>query len=810
MAVSTNTRLWRHILAIFAFAACWVMVPSCAQDDYRIEPESIPAANLNVPYEAEFRIVGGGGLEFTWRLVPGSRIPDGLEFEFGKRDAKLVGTPTEEGVFPFMLEAATNSGNTRAREYLLIVIGGLAIVTDTLPDAAIQSAYSADVTAVGGSGAGYNWTLESGTLPAGISLLSGTPAATLSGTPTTPGVSNFTLRVTDSDSNTATRALSLTVNGALSISVPTPVPEPVVGQPYSLTLTASGGTGGYNWSISQGSLPPGLSLSPASPATAEISGTVSTGGEYMFTVRVEDSSLNTGVLGFHWQVSGSLAITTTTLPNGMVSTSYFANVLATNGAGAPHTWSVIAGTLPPGINLTWSSVQAMASLSGVPTTTGTYNFTLQVQDSGSGSASQAFSVDITSGALQIVTTTLPSGAPGVSYTATLEGAGGSGSGYLWDVFGGSLPSGLSVALNGTPTTSISGTPSSSGTYNFTIRLRDSASNAVTKNFSIDVYSPGQAYPVAGTGTSGYNGDNRQALTAELDKPSGVAADSLGNIFIADTYNHRIRRVDAVTSNITTICGDSNPGSTGDGGPAINARLNFPRALWIDGANNIYIADSANHVIRRINASNNVISRIAGNYVGGFSGDNGPATSAQLNNPHGVCVAPNGDVYIADTENFRVRRVAAGSGTITTFAGSGSAVHSGDGGPATSAGFNYVSSVALDSAGNVLIGEVYYYIRRVNSSGTITTIAGVSGGGSFGDGGPATQAGMVYVDSIHVDANDNIYISDFGRVRRINASNGFMELVSNNVGRPVGLWYEASGHLLVADYSGSYIHRIVSP
>ncbi|MCA8935053.1 MAG: hypothetical protein KDB68_02500 [Planctomycetes bacterium] len=800
----------RLVLAPIALVVFLLAFSSCAREELHLEPDSIPGANVNVPYEASFHVTGGSGGDLRWRLVPGSRVPEGLQFEFRKRDAKLSGTPTEAGVFSFMLEVSSSSANGVAKTYTLLVDGGLAVVTETLPDASVQSAYSADIIAAGGTSAGYVWIVESGSLPNGLGLVSGTPSAILSGVPTTAGIYNFTVRVTDSNSATSTKPLQITVNGQLSISAPTPVPEPVVAQPYTLTLTASGGTGGYSWSVSQGLLPPGLSLVIVSPTTAEVNGTPSAGGNYLFTIRVQDSAMNEGVLGFNWLINAGLSITTASLPSGMIGASYFANVTATVGAGAPHSWSVIAGTLPPGITLTWSPVQPIASLSGVPTTQGSYNFTLQVVDNGSGIAARAFSADITAGALQITTASTPAGAPGVPYSATITGSDGSGTGYQWDVFGGVLPAGLSIAPTGTPSTTISGVPTTPGQYGFTIRLRDSATNTVTANFTIDVYSAGTAYSIAGTGVSGYNGDNKPALNAQLDKPAGVAADSLGNVYVADTYNHRIRRVDAATGNITTICGDGNPGSTGDGGPAVNARLNYPRGLWIDAANNIYIADSANHVVRRINASNTVISRIAGTYVAGFSGDNGQATLAQLNNPQSLCVAPNGDLYIADTENFRVRKVAAGSGVITTFAGNGTAVHSGDFGQATAAGFNYVSSVAVDSAGRVVIGEVYYYIRRVDSGGVITTIAGVAGGGSGGDGGPATQAGMVYVDSIHIDAADNIYISDFGRVRRINAANGNMEMVSTSVGRPVGLWSEASGHLLVADYSGSLIHRIVSP
>ncbi|MDC1142122.1 putative Ig domain-containing protein [Planctomycetota bacterium] len=805
------------LLGALFFVSFWLLagfasvsLQSCAHDDFEIEPGSIPTAQLNVPYKADFYITDSHKDAYRWRLSPGSQLPAGLSFQFDNRRAVLQGTPTEAGEFYFMLAVSSDKGHSNAEEYILKVDGGLTILTDRLHDASVQSGYSATLAAAGGTGAGYSWVVESGNLPPGITLVSGSPDATLLGTPTTEGIYQFALRVTDSDSNTDVRSLSLVVAGSLSISVSVPVVEPVIGQYYALTLTANGGTGSMMWRLSQGALPVGLSLVPVTANTAVIQGTPSVAGNFAFTVQVEDSLSNTGVLAFNWLVGNGLSITTTSVPNGAVSSSYFAAVRATTGAGGPHNWIVTVGSLPPGVNLSWSSYQPTASLSGVPTTPGTYGFTLEVRDSGTGVASLSFQIGITTGPVQILTSALAFGAPGVPYVTALEGTGGSGSGYQWDLFGGALPPGLTITPNGTPFSSIVGTPAASGVYNFTLRLTDSATNAIVANLTLEVYGQGRTYAIAGTGTSGYNGDGKPALGAELGSPNGVATDSQGNIFIADTSNHRIRRIDATTGKMSTICGTGAVGNAGDGGPASNAKLNYPRALWVDAANNIYIADSSNHVIRRITASNNHIDRIAGNYSAGFSGDSGLAISAQLNNPQGICLAPNGDMYIADHENFRIRKVAAGTGVISTFAGSGSSTHSGDGGLAINAGFNYVSSVGVDNAGNVIIGEFYYYIRRVDTSGVITTIAGVAGGGTGGYGGPAELARMSHVDSVHIDPSGHIYITANGRVLRINATTGFMDLISVHAGHGVGLWVDPYGHLLVADRTGSYIYRIISP
>jgi sugar lactone lactonase YvrE len=207
--------------------------------------------------------------------------------------------------------------------------------------------------------------------------------------------------------------------------------------------------------------------------------------------------------------------------------------------------------------------------------------------------------------------------------------------------------------------------------------------------------------IAGTGGYGGSGDGGPATSAQLWDPRGVAVDSDGNIYIADPGNYRIRKVDS-SGNITTFAGNGTPGYSGDGESATSAQLNNPNGIAVDSLGNIYIADQYNYRIRKVD-SDGKITTIAGNGTPGYSGDGGPATSAQLYNPSGVAVDSDGNIYIADNNNYRVRKVDS-SGKITTFAGTGTAGYSGDGGPATLAQLNWPYGVAVDSVGNIYIAD----------------------------------------------------------------------------------------------------------
>jgi sugar lactone lactonase YvrE len=330
--------------------------------------------------------------------------------------------------------------------------------------------------------------------------------------------------------------------------------------------------------------------------------------------------------------------------------------------------------------------------------------------------------------------------------------------------------------------------------------------------------------VAGNGTYGYSGDGGPATKAELNYPQGVAVDASGNLFIADSHNGRIREV-GTNGIITTVAGKGGTGGfSGDGGPASNAELDLPTGVAVDASGNLFIADSWNSRIRKV-GTNGIITTVAGKGgTGGFSGDGGPATNAELDVPTGVAVDASGNLFIADCWNSRIRKVGT-NGIITTVAGNGTYGFSGDGGPATKAGLNYSQGVAVDASGNLFIADNNNHrIREVGTNGIITTVAGKGGTGGFsGDGGPATGAELQYPTGVAVDASGNLFIADcFNcRIREV-GTNGIITTVAGNGNYgfsgdggpptkaqlyPSDVAVDASGNLFIADCWNSRIREV---
>ena len=265
--------------------------------------------------------------------------------------------------------------------------------------------------------------------------------------------------------------------------------------------------------------------------------------------------------------------------------------------------------------------------------------------------------------------------------------------------------------------------------------------------------------IAGTGARGSNGDGGAATSAQLNYPYGVSVDISGNLYISDTYNNKIRMVTS-KGIITTFAGTGAVGSSGDGGAATSAQLYHPFGLSVDISGNVYIIDSFNSKIRLV-SSTGIITTFAGTGTYGSIGDACAATSAQLYNPYGVSVDISGNVFIADTNNHKIRMVTS-TGIITTIAGTGDVGSSGDGSAATSAQLAGPMGVSVDISGNVYIADSYNNnIRMVTSLGIITTIAGTGAVGSCGDGGFATSAQLNGPEGVSVDISGNVYISDYG-------------------------------------------------
>ncbi len=283
---------------------------------------------------------------------------------------------------------------------------------------------------------------------------------------------------------------------------------------------------------------------------------------------------------------------------------------------------------------------------------------------------------------------------------------------------------------------------------------------------------GTVTTVVGNGTFGFSGDGGPATSAQLGFPRGVAFNRGGNLYIADTENNRVRKVNA-SGIITTVAGNGESGYGGDGGPARSAQLNRPRAVRFDRDGNLYIADTDNSVVRKVNKQG-IITTIAGiGRLPANTGDGGPAKKARLNSPTALVFDPTGNLYIADQANNNVRKVDT-SRTISTIAGTGERGFGGDYGPATQAQLFQPFGLEFDSSGNLYIADtVNHRIRKVDASGIIRTIAGTGangadGGGFRGDGGPARSARLNLPVGLTLDASGNLYIGDFinSRIRRV--------------------------------------------
>jgi hypothetical protein len=280
-------------------------------------------------------------------------------------------------------------------------------------------------------------------------------------------------------------------------------------------------------------------------------------------------------------------------------------------------------------------------------------------------------------------------------------------------------------------------------------------------------STGIIATVAGTGIAGYSGDGGPATSAKLQHVVGVAVDSSGNLFILCTNGQSVmRKVTASTGIITTVAGTGVDGYNGDGIAATSAQLQGPTSMVVDQFGNIFIAETNGKRIRKVTASTGIISTVTGTGTAGYNGDGIPATSAQLNYPFGVAVDSSGNLYITENTGKRVRKVTASTGLISTIAGTGTASFTGDGGPATSATFSSPLNVALDSFGNIYITDnTDAVVRKVTvSTGIINTVVGNHVAGYLGDGGPATSAELKSPRNVALDNFGNMYISDFSNYR----------------------------------------------
>ena len=327
-----------------------------------------------------------------------------------------------------------------------------------------------------------------------------------------------------------------------------------------------------------------------------------------------------------------------------------------------------------------------------------------------------------------------------------------------------------------------------------LMIADTGNNRIRR-----VSSSGVIASLSGTGFCAYSGDGAPAANAQLCSPYNITLDSSGNVYVADFNNVRIRKI-STSGTISTVAGNGNCCYSGDGGSATSASIYAPAAVAWDSSGDLYIADYYNARIRKVSAAG-VITTVAGNGSSGYSGDGGPATSAQISNPTGVAVDSAGNLYFVDYGTHTVRKVST-SGTISTIAGNGKPGYSGDGGLASSALLNQPLGIAIDAGGNLYIADGgNSVLRKIATSGIISTVAGNGTAGYSGDGGPAASAQLSFPTGVAVDSTGRIYISDRGNnaIRLLQPVSVGVSSVTNgasNISGPV-----SPGEIVVISGSG---------
>jgi len=579
------------------------------------------------------------------------------------------------------------------------------------------------------------------------------------------------------------------------------------------------GDGTYFGTVAQNAAPPTRTYTVQNTGTAPLTvgtptvplgftiieplnGPIAPGGSANFTVQMSTSTVGTpsGNISFSnndgAETPFSFAISGTVTYAGATATTTVLNVSPSSAVyGQPVTLTAAVGVITPG--------------SGTPTG-GTVIFMAGTTLLGS--------TTLNNGSAVLTTTSLPAGLQSVTAVysgdgsnfasssssigsnliiSTVAGGGSGGNGGLATAASLSLPCGIAVDSSGD------------------LFIADTSDDVVREV----KHSTGIITTVAGNGTAGYNGDNIQATMAELNVPYGVAVDANGQfLFIADGANMRIREVNLSTGIITTVAGNGTYGPPlGDNGPATAASLCVPKGIAVDNLGNLFIADTQDNRIREVNLTGGTevidginvsaggITTVAGGGTGSL-GDGGLATEASLAGPTGVTVDASGNLFIADTQDNRIREVNYSTHIITTVAGNGIAGSGGDGGAATAASLNSPWGVAVETSGHLFISDCYNFrIREVNlSTDTITTIAG--GSYNFGDNGPALAASVSYPSQLAVDSSGNLFVADDGhnRIREITAGNLSVNIIPATLtvtANDQTMVYGAALPTLTASYSG---------
>ncbi|MGH3581576.1 MAG: putative Ig domain-containing protein [Mycobacterium sp.] len=428
-----------------------------------VNPASLPPTTLGASYNQTLTAAGGNG-SFTYSISAGV-LPAGLLLNAGS--GVISGTSTAAGTFNFTATATDSLGATGSRAYSVVVNSAIMVNPATLPATTVGVPYSQTVSATGGTGA-VSFSVSAGALPAGLALNAST--GVISGTPTTAATSNFTITATDTLGVIGARAYSVSVNAAIAVN-PATLPAGAAGTAYSQTISAIGGSGTYTFSVSGGTLPPGLTLNPASGVLA---GMPTTAASYNFSVMATDALGATAVRAYTVAFNAAVTVGPATLPAGAAGTAYSQTISAGGGTGS-YTYSVSAGTLPPGLSLNPST----GVISGTPTTAATSNFTITATDGSGFIGSRAYALTVAPPTLNLVSP-VSNGTVGSPYNQAIVVTGGTAP-YTYAVSGGQLPPGLSLDA---ATGALTGVPMASGTYPFTVTVTDA--NGATGVFAQSV------------------------------------------------------------------------------------------------------------------------------------------------------------------------------------------------------------------------------------------------------------------------------------------------------------------------------------
>jgi Tol biopolymer transport system component len=452
---------------------------------------------VGLAYDATISAAGGAG-GYTWDIAAGS-LPGGISLTAaGTPATALSGTPTVAGTFQVTVRLTDAAGATATQALSIVVYPTLEITTPTLPPGIEAWPYSGTIEATGGTGTGYRWTRHAGALPPGITFLPGgspsNPLATdVFGTPTAPGTFNVTVRVTDSEGFTAIRAYSMFVNPKLQFSSPPPsasrlaLPGADVGVPYSCTISALGGTDtGYQWDLSAGALPVGMTFTTVSTPSTTITGTPTSTATVNFTLRVTDSNGQQATQQFSLKVSNPVSVTTASgnLAGATVGTAYGAAIRTLDGS-PPFVWTVDSGQLPPGLALGTDGVPT-TEISGVPTAQGSYTFAVRVTDVAGATQVVPYAIDVAPATLAIETRALAFATQNEPYGKAITARGSAGP-LTWTVTSGALPPGMTLT-SGAALATLDGAPTQTGVYFFTVQADDGVSTA-SWPFRLEVKAP---------------------------------------------------------------------------------------------------------------------------------------------------------------------------------------------------------------------------------------------------------------------------------------------------------------------------------